>query len=761
MPRNNKLAEVNNFTGGLVTEANPLAFPENASLDEENFELNNNGVRKRRLGFNYEPSNTSVNSGSQTMAYGLYATTSFLWQSPGGFTDKKFLVVQIGHKVQVFDTSISPLSSGVIYTVPLTLGEFATDRFSYAAIGTSLVIATGYANLYRLDWDGTSVSTTTIDIKVRDTVGVQASINSYSDVGDADLASFRPDPDNATPAYYYNLRNQGWGIPRPLNASWITDDDVYDPITAFLIQTGGGSISASSVLPSISDSVVAQLYPDANATTNKFIDRFVVMQSVKNPIGTMLAPKGHYIISATSRGSSRWSEFHRSESTFPELDVISTSGYATKADQYRPAKVVSSFAGRVFYGGMARLSAASSWDYDTRSPQVNTHIYFSQLVNKVGDIVKCYQEGDPTSKDAPDLIDTDGGFVVIKELDSVVGMVNIGKALLVVANNGVWSIAGGNNYAFSATNFSVTKITEHGCSSPGSIVVVDGSLMYWGDDGIYHIAYDQYNDLKATNISNAKINKLYNTITTSERSYVTSMYDTYERRVRWLYHSTIGVVDYTYELILDMNIGAYTKHRIGNYALTKVVGIAEVVPYKLASKDTYQRNIYIIDNDRTQAGSVNKNYSFGYYYDDTFYDWGSVDTPAYIQTGYNNSGTNLLNKQVPFLNVFLERTEDGFTASGGDFIPKHQSSCLVQTMWDWSDSVNSGRWGPQFQAYRYKRQYYASSVSDTYDYGQTVIETKNKLRGKGKVLSISFTTEPGKDCRIIGWSTMVSTDGRA
>ena len=54
MPQSNQTGEFNTFVGGLVTEASPLTFPENASIDEANFELDRNGSRSRRLGMDYE-----------------------------------------------------------------------------------------------------------------------------------------------------------------------------------------------------------------------------------------------------------------------------------------------------------------------------------------------------------------------------------------------------------------------------------------------------------------------------------------------------------------------------------------------------------------------------------------------------------------------------------------------------------------------------------------------------------------------------------
>ena len=54
MARQKAKKEYNTFVKGLTTEAGPLTFPENASLIDENFVLNRDGSRQRRLGLNYE-----------------------------------------------------------------------------------------------------------------------------------------------------------------------------------------------------------------------------------------------------------------------------------------------------------------------------------------------------------------------------------------------------------------------------------------------------------------------------------------------------------------------------------------------------------------------------------------------------------------------------------------------------------------------------------------------------------------------------------
>lgn len=85
------------------------------------------------------------------------------------------------------------------------------------------------------------------------------------------------------------------------------------------------------------------------------------------------------------------------------------------------------------------------------------------------------------------------------------------------------------------------------------------------------------------------------------------------------------------------------------------------------------------------------------------------------------------------------------------------SSCLVQHQWNWSNKVDSNQWTTPMQYYRLRNPYYPGegTISD----GFYVVETRNKVRGAGKVLSIKFSTEPGKHCTIYGWSVNIGTDG--
>src|SRR4030066_994020 len=91
--------QINAFVKGLITEASPLTFPENASLDEENFDLDLNGSRKRRLGVDYETGYTLTSTGFTTAELQTGRQSSHVWTFPGGSTTVTLGVIRILNKL--------------------------------------------------------------------------------------------------------------------------------------------------------------------------------------------------------------------------------------------------------------------------------------------------------------------------------------------------------------------------------------------------------------------------------------------------------------------------------------------------------------------------------------------------------------------------------------------------------------------------------------------------------------------------------------
>lgn len=85
----------------------------------------------------------------------------------------------------------------------------------------------------------------------------------------------------------------------------------------------------------------------------------------------------------------------------------------------------------------------------------------------------------------------------------------------------------------------------------------------------------------------------------------------------------------------------------------------------------------------------------------------------------------------------------------------NEGSLFMQARWDWSNHTVAGKWGSSQQVYRHTRPFVPDSSQEAgpLQDGVPVVVTRNKVRGRGRALSIKFTCEPGKDAHLLGWST--------
>ena len=802
MPQSYQTGEFSSFVGGLVTEASPLSFPENGSLDELNMVINNDGTRRRRLGMDTEPGVGSFASGSGVSDD---AISFYQWDNPGNDPDKNYLVVQLGAKITLIDRSREDrIGSGYNIGSVNLLGSGTVGRASYANIDGKLVVASNRPELTILTLDSFgSISLTSSRIKIRDLFGVAATMDG-KDLWKSSNISYRPSPTEGSTSrgHIYNLRNQGWMEPRTrwfeqdgaaqiAPTGFADEETIGDPIKDFIRPRGARP--ANAYLPSNADSVTRYLYPRTDADIDnafKDIERFDATSATSSRSGNYQVPKGHFIIDLFDRGSSRQDAYtdaivnlrkcYGNNQTFT-LDFYNdfSSGLPTDSTS-GGIKHVADYAGRAWFAGID----GSVLSGDELSPDLSSYVFYSQQVKETENITNCYQDGDPTSKEAPDRLDTDGGFVRIAECRGIQGMFNLGSSLLVVAQNGVWAISGSDQGQFNANNQSVTKITEYGTQSPQSVVVVEGTLMYWSDEAIYQIKRNEVGEWTIVEAS-ANIRKFYQDIPSDSLQYVRGVYDSYDRKVRWVYNNLIYGELQGKELVFDIKFGAFTPITFSQLSSNTPVVLSPILipPYTTVDEtvnvlsgsdevlsdtdDVVSEAKSFADETREVAyithvpntGQV----GFSTYNNQSFLDWETVDgtgvdAPAYLLTGYINGGDNTKQKQVPYIYFHFLRTETGFTDTGTDLEPVGESSCLVQSQWSWTNSVSAGKWGRQFQAYRYKRPYMPSGVSDSYDTGDLTIVTKSKLRGRGRALSIKLETEAGKDLQLLGWGMSIGAN---
>lgn len=880
MPRQRQQLTYNSFSGGIITEASPLTFPDGASIDEQNFELTKQGFRKRRLGLG-AISNAQTTSAASVSPKDV---NTYLWDNVGA-TGETYLVVGVKNEVQIYNITESLPGERLVYTSNVDFKTGAT--LSFASRAGVLIVASGAEEVTTITALGDDLfSKNAVRLKVRDRVGIPdyirnadqntvkvdlrssegsvirptesqiyksgpvtnvtysfAAIDKISDItvngvektrhqlstGNSNSAfqgypigSFilQKDVDTTTTTYFlsivfedlfplqsvpsntdsgtldiengvsyknalteteynsffnltqdlilteqvlpntphdYNLWNQGWGEKRMV---W-EDSEASSPAIAKFLDQGAG-------YPSNADSVNYALYPNSANDSNRTANRFHPKDLIANPPGTIPAPRGRYIIDAIDRGVSRSDAF---------LKDIVAKGFGSQSGTYvnferttTGAQHVANYAGRVWYSGFSGDTAGSSLPLSDK-------VLYSQVED--AGLLHCYQEADPTTDVDNELVETDGGWVNIDGIDQIVDMKVVDTSLLVFGNNGIWAISGIDGNLFSPVSSLVTKITDKGAVNAQSIIVVDRDVIFWAEDGIYRISATGFAEFALESLTKGTINNLIIGLTEEDLDNIAGAYDERLERVLWIIDvDTDGT---RRELIYHLLFGAFTINSYNNYrsedgavsyqlmipvrlplfesveqdnkvvALTQkvLVGTNEVVVESSSLQGKLSRIAYISLESRPTGNSV----VFTDLVRADFKDWGLVDANAFMVTGYVSGSDTSRQKDVSKLTVHCNRTETNATTTGVE----NQSSCLVQSQWDWTNDAFANKWSNPFQAYRLSRPQ-IRGVGEPVAEGIQVVTTNNKLRGRGRVVSLKFSTEENKDCQVLGWSMIAGVN---
>ena len=695
--------EYNTFAKGIITEANALNFPENASIDEANFVLNRDGSRQLRLGMDFEAGYTATAVSSMTSA--AIGVSSHEWINAGNTVANQFAVVQVGDKLLVYNASASSISSSLLATIDASSVIVDETKEIQSACGMGFFFFTsGSGSPAVLEYVGTTVTMRTIDVKIRDFFGVY------------DGLRIDERPASLSDAHKYNLFNQGWDL---------TKANAVD--------------SNRTTFPSNAE--IWYVSKDAN-------DDFAAAKLSKLEFGSSAAPKGRYIIDAFDRSTSR--------------NSLSGVTVATDIETSRPA-CVGFFQQRVFYSGLDGKQVSQT---DT-APSMQGFVFYSRIIRTPQDFGQCHSDADPTAEIDNSVSEVDGGYINIPDSGKIHKLVPLNDVMYVFAQNGVWAIGGGNN-GFTGVEQQVQKITDFGVVSGNSVVKTEDAIMYWSKAGIYYLGQTEQS-FGAKNISQATVQGLFTSLPKANKEYATGNYDAVNRTVRWLYSTSLDFdgVSYKYnfdtELILDVVLTAFTKNTItaldgaSPYMAGYITTPDLISAADLGSSITKYLVLYY------ETGSSIPKVTFAHYKDDTFVDWKSFNGAgryfeAYLLTGHETLGTSMVNKQAPYIITHFKRTENIVEAlgAGGAVEYDDPSSCILQSRWDFSDSATSGKWGPATEVYRLNRAFILPIAGEELDYGHSVVTTKNRLTGRGKALSLRFSSSNGKNMHILGWAIRYS-----
>jgi hypothetical protein len=750
--------ESNTFGKGLFSDASPTSSSDGISLVDENMEFQKDGSRRRRLGLDYfNPA--GVNANNRQLTGTSYSVDMHVWHSPDqnnttSATSFNIIVVRVGSSLLFYRDDSNWLEAGFLGAYPLpyntALGPLANfdGELAFASLRGKFYASAGSEIITEFTYnpDTNTVDQRQARLLVRDNFGIQSDralgARHWFPVGhvldNPTYGWIAPIPAAGSQQIYhdYNLRNQGW----PFHSSRATNiqgngREFGDPVW----------IRASEPLSPDSWYMVAEgdSYHRNKSENAKKVDVIGIYNPfllTGEPADNGKNPQGRYILDLFKRGESRYDQWEKGfRAAFLDTDPQRDGAFPLDQDTGR-IMAMAGFAGRVFYA----VKSVAHQEKDGRSPRLNDMILFSQNSTEEDSYFKCYQDSDPTSESEYQVVDTDGGFVVIPNLGDVKKMVVLGAGLLVLSSNGVWEISGGEE-AFSATNAKVRKVSNASVYGAGSVVETSTSIAAWTDEGIIAFTFDDMGS-KATsaNLTVGILNTYYHSIHDKQR--VRGYFDPQDRSVRWL-HSPLTFPNrapqYRRELVFDTDLGAFRENTFGVHPL-EGVGVTAAVHTRrriyLSSKVTINSELARI-----------LNFGFSDYTSKSFKDFGITEAHGIIETAYITGSASAANKQLKMVTVNMRRTpyegeggyDEGFNPDGAP------SSCLFYTKWGYTLAEEEGRWSRPFEMFR------PPTIFGERIKNYEVVSTKSTVTGRGTAFVMRFETSPAKDLWLLGWAATV------
>lgn len=710
MPRNATTAIENNFTGGFITQATGLDFPENACFEQDNCIFSETGFASRRFGMDYE-NNFVVNNLTNTQK----SQATYLWKNSAGDGTINLVVQQNGSALIFYDTSNGLSLSAGLNPNTIDLGSFQSSGSTQLNLDQNecqfstglgyLFVVHPYCDPFYVLYnpaDG-SFTASIIDFKIRDITGIPETGN----VNDR--------PSSLTANHNYNLFNQGWVATRiatmhtALSTTWPSNADVW-------------------------------------WTYNNTLDVFSPSTTLVNvDPGSSPAPQGFFRLNPwdTDRVGTALAQ--------AALTVVLTGTFDQTSGTLRPS-ATEFHAGRVWYTGV-------------NAPGYNSNIYFSTIIQQPSDFGLCMSTQDPTSKTLFDFLSSDGGIISIPQAGTIYKIISLGATLLVFAANGVWAITGSQGVGFSATDYSASIVGLVRSVSGTSYVSIEGSVAWWNTSGINIIQNDPQKGLFIQSMTDKSIKDYYLTIPTSSIRFARGVYNPRTHVVQWLFTSTAPTdvqSTYTFDSVLNYNTlvnAFYTWTLPTDLVAVNSLVVIEGSSSLTGSSDAVDQSANLVVDgssnqvvtfgfSQTSITTVTKflvncagAYTFAENFNVIYADWtqqlpGGEDYSSFFVTGYRVKTQGERKAQVNWIFTFNDVT-DGLTNAYG-----------FQTLWDYSNNRSSGRW---------TQKQIITDVPGDYD----VLRHRIKVRGSGIAAQFKFLSVTGKPFNIIGWSTYDTANASA
>lgn len=621
------------FVKGLNTEAGPLTFPENCTIEDINCVLTLKGSHKRRYGIKQELEGMPLNIGGNILLYDDFkdfAFNTYTWKAPGNVGAKSFLVMQANDKLFFYDVSQNSPLPLTGFSASLDLSSLIVDRDLFKKTGCSFASGKGFLFIagkglepcyVEYKPDTSSLEIRKLLLRIRDTIGVDDGLENSTQ------------PETLSSEHLYNLMNQGWlyqGQMRTLDTSTIvtltvgevvwgltTNDTVQIFIDGDLLYQGSfdslvddGTGSVFNNLPaeqrkyltctvswSLQESQTYLTFEADQAHSTEYLGK-TAYAIFTTPYGTRISSNEVFDVSAgyedisTLQNSTPYNTYANVKHKYPSnaqqwfvgrevkqlinVDEVANFDFGNKRAP-RGRFILDAFTeDRSLY-----VKALGKKEDKTRIIDTafmggrvfylrQNQLLYSQVIEDIKQASMCYTEGDPTSEDGFDVVDTDGGVITITDMGDAIALFELQNGLAVFAKNGVWLVTGvSSDEGFKATGYSVRKLSNLECVSKTSIVNVQGSPLFWTTSGIYVIVQRDYMGYDVQSLSDTTIQSRYVEIPKHNLQNVTGVYNSGAQKVAWFYDVSEQFSDNEKErktkgLIYDVRLKAFYELEMDN-----------------------------------------------------------------------------------------------------------------------------------------------------------------------------------------------------
>lgn len=371
--------------------------------------------------------------------------------------------------------------------------------------------------------------------------------------------------------------------------------------------------------------------------------------------------------------------------------------------------------GRVFYGAQGR-------------------VYFSQvIIDDFESLGRCYQRNDPISSEISDLLDTDGGEILIQDAGNILAMEPFKSGILVFCDNGIWFISGSTDVGFTATSYIVNKVSPFVLYAPRTVVAARDAIIFGGKEACYAITQVSAGQVDVAPITEGTIDSTWKEFINTETC---ATYDELKKQIHFVRYGNDGGI-----LVFDAKLGAWFPWKVTldttNYTYQLVGSVWN---------DVLRQSVYCV-YDGTEVRFCSQ--------DSVLYDFEPSGVyESYIVTQPETLGNYTRHKGVPLIQVFFRRTEQNITGYvGGEYTYDKPSACKMSLIFDW----DSTKVTPERSIYKaLPPRFIPPTVPYELPFGNEMVVHKDKIRGKGRSFKTRFESVGNSRLDLYGYAVNAS-----